>query len=266
MLNVPNRNHEFAARSAYEFGRSFLGHQRGIVAVIEVFMDESGIHDGAPAVTSSAVWARPSVWRKWTADWQKALHPIKIFHASECHGRKGEWRNATRPERDEKVLRLLPLFPKHKLSGRFAGVHLDAFMQCMRDEPDILREFGNPYFACIHWAFRRVCEQAEKHHVGRIAFVHEVSDAKADVLHAFDYTKRHFPRLQMTLGFGSKEEYVPLQAADLLAYEGYKFLEGGSVERKPMTVLEPVKDVARLFGIREGTVSRIRNGSRRATV
>ncbi|WP_254022666.1 hypothetical protein [Mesorhizobium escarrei] len=124
--------------------------------MIEVFMDESGIHDEAPAVTSSAVWARPSVWRKWTADWQKALHPISIFHASECHGRKREWKNFTRPERDEKVLRLLPLFPKHKLCGRFAGVHLDAFMQCMRDEPVSLKEFGDPYFACIHWAFRRV--------------------------------------------------------------------------------------------------------------
>jgi hypothetical protein len=208
--------------------------------MIDVYMDESGVHDGAPAVTSSAVWARPSVWGSWTRDWIKAKQPINIFHASECSGRTGEFKGWSRGQRDELVIkRLLPTFPAHKLHGRFGGIHKEALNRCLEAYPEIKREFGDPYFACIHWSFRRVCEYAMKHNHQRVSVIHEISDYQVDVKYVFEYTQRKFPDLEMTLRFGKKGDFVPLQAADLVAYEGYKFLEGGSAERKPIAALDP---------------------------
>jgi hypothetical protein len=202
-------------------------------------MDESGVHGGAPAVTCSAVWARPSVWKNWTREWCRAKRPINIFHASECHNRKGEFDGWSREERNKLVLGLLPLFPKNKLNGRFAGIHLSAFDKAMEGELAIHKEvFGNPYFATIHWTLKAVCEAAQRGNSNRVAIFHEVSDYRTDVQRTFEYIQGRFPGLDMTLNFGTKQQYVPLQAADLVAYEGYKYLETG-VQRKPMMALDP---------------------------
>jgi hypothetical protein len=260
MLNIPVETGVREARSAYEVCRSFLGYEPGLVVVIEVYMDESGVHGGSAVVTSSAVWARPSVWQKWTRAWCRAKHPIDVFHASECSNRKGEFSGWSREDRDRLVLRLLPTFSAHKLHGRFEGIHVEALNRCLESAPDVNEEFGDPYFACIHWAFKHVCQHAAKTNTTRIAFVHENSNDAEYVLHAFNYTRSKFPKLQLTLAFGGKKDYVPLQAADLIAYEGYKFLEGGGVERKPMAALDPTgkrmmkavygKDSAALLAVR----------------
>lgn len=48
----------------------------------------------------------------------------------------------------------------------------------------------------------------------------------------------------MTLGFGGKQDYPPLQAADVLAYEGGKFLKNlvpTELPRRTWTALDPEK-------------------------
>jgi hypothetical protein len=50
---------------------------------------------------------------------------------------------------------------------------------------------------------------------------------------AFEYVDKFLnPRgIPMTIGFGTKAAYPPLQAADVLAYEGVKFLKKGAPKR-----------------------------------
>jgi hypothetical protein len=46
----------------------------------------------------------------------------------------------------------------------------------------------------------------------------------------------------MSLTFGSKSDYVPLQAADIIAYDGNKRLRNpNATERKAWTALDPDK-------------------------
>lgn len=58
-------------------------------------------------------------------------------------------------------------------------------------------------------------------------FVHEVNDFKGEAIRAFDYVKTTLNprRIPMTLKFGTKLEFPPLQAADVFAYEGGKFVK-----------------------------------------
>ena len=88
-------------------------------------------------------------------------------------------------------------------------------------------------------------ELATKHGSGeRIAFVHEVNDYKGEALKAFDYVREFLnPRATpMTMAFGSKKDYPPLQSADVLAYEGGKFLKNpNGTHRRAWTAVDPDK-------------------------
>ena len=61
-------------------------------------------------------------------------------------------------------------------------------------------------------------------------FVHEVNDFKGEAIMAFDYVKTTLNprRIPMTLKFRTKLEFPPLQAADVLAYEGGKFVKNST--------------------------------------
>jgi hypothetical protein len=78
----------------------------------------------------------------------------------------------------------------------------------------------------------------------RMIFVHEVNDFKGEAMKAFDYVKTTLNprRIPMTLKFGTKLEFPPLQAADVLAYEGGKFVKSPTGKpRRAWTALDPDK-------------------------
>jgi hypothetical protein len=86
-----------------------------------------------------------------------------------------------------------------------------------------------------------------------MAFVHEVNNFKGEAFKAFEYVKKYLnPRgIPMTMEFGSKGDYPPLQAADVLAYEGGKFLKNPTGKlRRAWTALDPDKTriIARRYG------------------
>jgi hypothetical protein len=80
-----------------------------------------------------------------------------------------------------------------------------------------------------------------------------VNDYKGECLKAFEYVSTYLnPRkIPMTIGFGTKEQYPPLQAADVLVYEGGKFLKNyPGTPRRAWTALDPDKSriIARRYG------------------
>ena len=77
-----------------------------------------------------------------------------------------------------------------------------------------------------------------------MVFVHEDNDFKGEALKAFEYVNkfRNPRRIPMKMAFGTKADYSPLQAADVLAYEGGKFLKNPTgAPRRAWTVLDPGK-------------------------
>src|SRR3954464_10407861 len=64
-----------------------------------------------------AYFARPSIWKKWTKDWNLQKRPIKVFHSSECNAREGESKGWDRPRRDAYVIALLPVITRYPLLG-----------------------------------------------------------------------------------------------------------------------------------------------------
>src|SRR5262249_39995363 len=87
----------------------------------------------------------------------------------------------------------------------------------------------------------------------RIKFIHEINDFKGEAQKAFEYVEQlHNPkRAKISLVFGTKAENPPLQAADVLAYEGGKFLKDpADTPRRAWKALDP--DNTRIISHRYG--------------
>jgi hypothetical protein len=79
-----------------------------------------------------------------------------------------------------------------------------------------------------------------------------VNDYKGECLKAFEYVATYLnPRkIPMTIDFGTKDRFPPLQSADVLAYEGGKFLRNPTGKpRRAWTALDPdTRIAARRYG------------------
>jgi hypothetical protein len=253
-----------SAQQVWEFSRAFLNDERGwcFVTMLRTFMDETGVHDDAEMVAVGGYISRPKHWRAWTKDWNihkrrvpAARKPIKVFHATDCAACQEEFAGwDPEKERDPYVAQLLPVIPAHELAGIVIGVNLLALEAAFKGHPELEEMFGTPYTACFQWAISIIMEIATGRGKGeRMAFVHEVNGYKGECFKAFEYVQKYLnPRnIPMSLNFGSKEDHAPLQAADILAYEGGKFLKNfPGKPRRAWTALDPDKSriIARRYG------------------
>jgi hypothetical protein len=217
--------------------------------VLKIFMDETGIHEQASVVAVAGYIARPREWRAWTARWNAAKRPVKVFHAVDCANLRGEFEGWDKNQRDQFVANLLPLIPAHELAGIVIGINLHDLADVFKDKPELAEMLGIPYSACFQWAISIIMEIASERGRGEaMAFVHEMNDFRGEALKAFEYVRNFLnPRsIPITLKFGSKADHPPLQAADVLAYEGAKFLRNSAgAPRRAWTALDP--DQSRLI-------------------
>jgi len=164
----------------------------GVVAVLKIYMDESGIHDDSPVVTVSAYMAKPTVWQKWTKKWNAAKRPIKVFHAADCANYRGEFKDWNQPRRDKYVAKLLPVITSFPIGGLVIGMNLEDFRAALKGREDLIEAFGGIYATCFQWVIGHILNvAAELESKQRIAFIHEVNDYKKEATEAFAYLKQN---------------------------------------------------------------------------
>ena len=83
------------ADQVFQLSRLALAARNGDVAVLQVYMDESGTHDGSATITVAGYIGRPEAWRDWTEKWTQALQPINVYHAVDAQNLTGEFSNWT---------------------------------------------------------------------------------------------------------------------------------------------------------------------------
>lgn len=240
-----------SARDVMALSRHFLMDQDGAVAVFKVALDESGTHDDSPVVVVAGYLAKPPEWRDWTKKWNLVKRPIRIFHAVDCQNLKGEFKGWKPDERDAYVRNLLPVIAAAPLAGIVTGIDKAAFNAAMQDHPDLRRMFGNTYTACFQWAVQHILAIAHRYqNTDRVAFVHEINNMKGDAVSALDFigTYHNPGKNKITLSFAGKDDFVPLQAADILAYEGNKRLRNLSGKpRRSWDALKPEDKILVFF-------------------
>jgi hypothetical protein len=237
------------ARDVLELSRAILAANDGLIAVFKVYIDESGIHEGSPVVTVAAYLARPKQWAAFTSEWLRAIKPIKVYHAADaasCHGEFEGWT----PERvADLAKRALPIIPKYTANAVAAAIQMDDYNAALQDKPHLKSLLGTPYGACLQWVLTILLRaKFEYGNREQIAFFHEQNDYKMDAMTVYDYVvERWNVGAVSSFTFGSKQKYVPLQAADIYAYEANKRLRNPSApNRRALDALVPDKSHASL--------------------
>jgi hypothetical protein len=222
------------AQYAWELGRAALGDRDGWLAVIRIYIDESGTHDGSPVVAVGAYAGRLETWPAFIEDWEKAKGPINVFHSADCGAYQGEFKGWKEEDRNALVAKLLAVLPRHELFGIAMGINLRDVKEATGAQPDLSSTpelaafFDAPYGMCLQWTLQNIIERTEAVGIRKepIAVFHEQNDFHAEAMAAFDFVKRR--RVShvgpMNIAFVEKDSHVPLQAADVLAYEANKRL------------------------------------------
>ena len=231
--------------------RAVLNGQDGAIVVLKIYMDESGVHDGSPAVTVGAWFGVPSVWKSFTRHLNHQKRPIKVFHAVDCQNLRGEFEGWDETRRDTYVANLLPVIAQHEIAGLLIGIDMKCFEQAMAAVPEMRDMFGTPYDACFQWNIQTFVDFNNKRGgIGRLAFFHETNDYEASAKRSFEFVKINPKNTseKMSLTFAGKDDFVPLQAADVLAYEGNKRIR--NIDKKPRrawSAIDPKADRIRVL-------------------
>jgi hypothetical protein len=222
-----------------------------VTAALYAYMDESGTHATAPFLTVAAYIATPADWQEWAPEWQFMNFPIKVFHSTDCNARQGEFDGWSREIRDQHVRGLLSVIANRPIAGCVIGLDMVAFDSAMKNHPELRRMFSTPYIACFQWVIQTIMDFANRMSGGRgasVSFFHENNDYEMQAHKAFKWLKEgEDPKKVLgSLTFNSKQAFVPLQAADILAYEGFRVMQNPERPRPSWEALQPKQKIMAL--------------------
>jgi hypothetical protein len=233
------------------------------------YIDESA-NEGGHLFTLSALVAERSAWKRFEVGWKNCVEkinthlnksgrlPISRYHASDCSSRVGEFAGWTTEEQKTLTKQLLAVFQAHNTKTFSYTVDLDALAEAFplwKADPKkgaydfltafLVREIGE-------WLGKRENASA------RIGLVHDRCQYGHTIKNSFQCLLRHpdfeHGRFFEAIESRSWQESVPLQAADLLAYESMKDAERRIEPRGRRTTLKLLLDlesfgiVAKYFG------------------
>ena len=180
-----------AAQSVLELSRSVLAGRRGVVVVLEVYIDESGIHDRSPVVIVAAYAAQPEQWATFTQEWIDAIKPAIAWHATDASACKRGFKGWTQEQVAAAAERALPLIPKHVESGLAIGIQMEDFEEALHGRPELREILGTPYGACLHWLMATILkERAEAGNTDQVAFFHETNEYRGEALETFAHMEK----------------------------------------------------------------------------
>jgi len=177
-------------------------------------------------------WNRiESQWRMRIQYEQRKHGKFDRYHASDCANRKRDYDNWTNTEQIQHVRKLLSIITRRHMDivGICSGINLSALKETFDGERD-------PLVGAYNLAVRRLMiliHRALKKDAGhRVAIIHDRTQGYDGVIvDAFntmlnDPSVPHYKKLFTTIAPMGWEDCIPLQPADLIAYEGFKAISG----------------------------------------
>ena len=196
--------------------------------MLTAYFDESGTEQRSPYYVVAGYVGKDEQWARFSDEWRGVLsrYGIDFFHMTDFENRQKQFRSLKKDER-QCMLNSLTTFMRLRTLAAFPGVVLksdydEAIPAAHREE------IGRPYHICASICMKSLGQWAEKHgHQEPITYVFEKgAEHSGDVLEAHTKAlKDPKMRSKFRLGelrFADKREAIPLQAADILAYEVWK--------------------------------------------
>lgn len=223
--------------------------------VFETYIDETGVHEGAPVTGVAAYIATGEQWFQFEQAWLGVLRKpefnVEAFHATDYENGWGEFKGWDATKKVSFAKCLFPVLAANTWVGQGYAVVNQDWDDALQGH-DLLRSLmGTPYMGCVQRVLEILLELFRPMPMDhRIAVFFENNDSSGDILRLWNnWLKKHDPQDRLiTVNFGGKKDFVPLQAADAFAYEVYKELDNlrfdkGRPRRKSLEVMDSVGNI-----------------------
>jgi hypothetical protein len=219
-----------------------------IFCMLEAYMDESGIHDGAHACVIAGYWGHEKRWRHFENEWKKILHDADEPTLTEFHSvdfwkpngaRKGVFKNWSDDKADAFIAALLDCIGSHQIYPATSTLVVSAWNKLSKNEkmfltggrfdgkrnvwitPSAPNQTYYLPFQFVVVAAALACKESFKVHC--VFDLHKQFKNHASTLFALlkkDPTLSCRERLG-EFSMADSKDAPGLQAADLLAYQSY---------------------------------------------
>jgi hypothetical protein len=212
--------------------------------MIRVYMDDSGTHLGSPYCVIAGYWGGRAQWLKFEREWKKVLDEYSVpeFHAKTYWARDdkreriGPYKGWDEHRRKRFILSLLTIIGNHKIYPFAHGVHRSEWKKQSPEERQVfcgssgrLRAPDNPMYMAFTTSVLRTIRHCNPGVVMHFVLdSHRNTDAWATICYGElkNSMSKEDPagfRKVGDLTFADSKRALPLQAADLLAYEAYRY-------------------------------------------
>lgn len=199
------------------------------MAFYSAYFDES-TGNGSPVYVVAGFLSQDALWAQFGKEWKEVLDEFRItaFHAQHFAQRKEEFLGWEESKRQRLLAALLQIVQRRAQFGFAAVVHAQAFREVFKGKDRA--EIGSVYGLCCLSCFTETGEWAKTNYqIEPIAHFFDAGNKNAgQVLKTYQEVKNDQERIDYRLGtiaFESDSVLVPLQAADLAAYELWKWLD-----------------------------------------
>lgn len=196
---------------------------------LKAYFDDSGTHDHSPVVVMAGLVAGEAEWAALETEWEdlKAEFGISKFHMNKLINRP--WKSEYRGWSDCKAGRALTKFRRAILKTRSLmvgeAVSRDAWNSVCA-QTRLGEWFDDPIDFLQTMALRKALE-AQRARVFGYETVSVTFDLRLQNLVSWNFFaqgfQKKFPGRFAGYSFGLTEQVLPLQAADMVAYEAFRF-------------------------------------------
>lgn len=209
--------------------------KKKILAALAASTDGSGIHDTSRICAVAGYVGTEEEWDLFESRWTGAIKEagITAFRMPDFENRRGEFAGWSDTKRRLFLEKLIQIINAGHISGVGSALVMAEYKLLSKAEK-IALTYGrphDPYVLCFRHCIVEAAHRADGLPPEEtVSFVFDWQDEFGPAaLWLFDDLKNlESPPIRQRLGaigFESKLEFVPLQAADLLAFECYKHLE-----------------------------------------
>jgi len=180
----------------------------------------------------SGYLAPASVWGEFEIKWKRALKEERLpyFHMADCEAREEEFKGISKLERARLQRKFIEIITSTQATAIAVGVHLK-FYDALADR---IKKRGIKYSKAYFTAFvhqvdhlaSRIAHLPPEEQIGFVFDRQNEYQGRAKELYdsLLGHPELPFHSRLGPLGFADKTKVVPLQAADILAYESFRYL------------------------------------------
>ncbi len=213
-------------RNLLSFIQPGPGNRERLIVVF-AYIDDTGTHDPTGQLPGSEVAgavgyiSRMNRWAKLDWAWRKALerHHVTVFHAFDLRWRKGEYADWDELQERALIDDLTQLANRYTMFGVGGLLSVKDYMTLAQSFRD---EVKDPYFIGLQNLFNEILKGpcAPEIRGQTVNFVFDRQNRlEPGTVEMFEgFRARKAKDIFGTITFGDKEKLIPLQCADLLAY------------------------------------------------